>query len=66
MPKYICKNKDCSLLDKEQGRDSKITFIDGKIFDTGRRCPECGEDALEVTGGGFTTNFRGGRNICIK
>lgn len=66
MPKYICKNKKCQLCGIEKGRDTKISFIDGKLFDSGTICPECGEVCLGVKEKGFTTNFRGSRNICTK
>ncbi len=66
MPNYKCINEECSLFNEELSRDTRLTFKEGKKVDTGAICPECEKVCESINPKGYTTNMKGGPNICQK
>lgn len=67
MPKYVCENEDCKMFfELQYVEKSKISFKNGKMFDSGSICPECKEVMKPVNPEGYTTHMTGSENICKK
>ena len=67
MPRYICKNEECSKYNIEQFEvKSTIKYTSEGVIDTAAPCPECGSIRESVTVGGMTTNMQGGPNVCKR
>jgi len=49
MPVFVCRNKECSRLDKKDTEPKvSYTFIDGEIKADRRFCPKCKQEREEI------------------
>jgi hypothetical protein len=61
MPKYICRNQECSNFNNEITISKSITkFVNGKLVDSASACPKCKKEMeFQRPGTGFTTFMNG-------
>lgn len=69
MPIYKCLNDQCSLYETVMIENNVTLYYDkgeGRVVDSGCKCPNCKSNREQIREPGFTTTMLGSDNICKK